>query len=199
MTDTKALAKVTATEVAQRITAHFRRWVRDGKTSSDPYQTDTVTMSDSAHAFVAGGRIGVRYISYHDPSYLTKDEARHYLSRLNEGYVGRHYELFREHPVPEQETPEIRFKALIRDSRDKYILYGVTKRTKARVYGIKLAGSPYTYSKAFVPRTQVIRSNATEEDLEEALDAVRELHAAEKEARARYQERINALRTPEED
>lgn len=86
----------TLVEIAQRIAAHLTRfeadkgprgvnWWHDGKVNG----TRPFFMTGAAKS---GRYVGVSYVSYQGPTYLTKAEAARYLAALDAGFVGRHYE-----------------------------------------------------------------------------------------------------------
>ena len=97
-------APLSAKEIAPRIDAHLRRFERDKTGVNAPHDGKPGGLSDyywaGAHA-TKNGRVLVTYITYQSHSRLTLKEARHYLALLDAGFVGRHYEAFRAHPVPQ--------------------------------------------------------------------------------------------------
>lgn len=76
-------------ELAEKITAHLKRFENDpiinksGKYRTSPYQR--------AFAFHTGRYVGVTYVEFQGPSYLSRDEAVKYLAWLDAGNVGRHW------------------------------------------------------------------------------------------------------------
>lgn len=84
-------------EVARRIRAHLKRLEND--------ETWNVTREGrrrmwQAHATRAGSRVACTYVSYQGTTNLTRDEAIRYLTALDGGFKGRHFEAFREQAAP---------------------------------------------------------------------------------------------------
>jgi hypothetical protein len=84
------------TEIAEKINAHLKRFEADPEINIDKEPPRGLRRFFHAHAYRAGSRVGVVYISYQGASNLTRDEALKYLAMLDGGYVGRHYEAFRQ-------------------------------------------------------------------------------------------------------
>lgn len=166
MTDEqKALTELTLTEIAARIARHLRRIEADRK--ANPRGGDHAPDFYCAGASRPGAYVSVWYVSFQGGTNLTRAEALHYLRALDAGYVGRHYELFREDPPPTPDDPEVRFVCLIR-YEGKYQLYGVHRRTEKRVYGETVAkeGGRGFNAPSFVDRAVVVKWQATQEDLD---------------------------------
>ncbi len=81
------------TEIADRITAHLKRFERDpvinklNKWDAKPYY--------NAHAWRGGAYVRIRYVSYRGTTSLRRAEAIAYLEWLDAGNVGRHFEFQR--------------------------------------------------------------------------------------------------------
>ena len=88
---------MTLTEIAQRINVHLKRFENDPAINVDrtPDKTGLRTYYN-AYAGRSGAYVSVVYISYQGHSNLTRDEALKYLAMLDGGFVGRHYEAFRQ-------------------------------------------------------------------------------------------------------
>ncbi len=87
---------MTLTEIASRINAHLKAFERDPKINVDRNPPNGSYTYYHAHAYRAGRYVGVVYKSYQGASNLDRDEALRYLAMLDGGYIGRHYEAFRE-------------------------------------------------------------------------------------------------------
>lgn len=72
-------------EIASRIRAHLERIETSRK--GQGLHTEWYMAS----AWVAGSRVGVRYVSYQITTYLTKSDATEYLAWLDAGNEGKHY------------------------------------------------------------------------------------------------------------
>ena len=81
------------TEIAQRIDAHLKRFENDPVINDRPYP---YTLYYRASAYVAGGWVRIRYVSYKSYSALRKADAERYLAWLDAGNVGSHYKAFSE-------------------------------------------------------------------------------------------------------
>jgi hypothetical protein len=89
-TDTRAMLKLG--EIAERIYAHLKRFETDpkiNKVSKGPMRLHDYFC---AVAVAAGSRIGVKYVGYHQYSFLTKKQAAAYLAWLDAGHVGFHWQ-----------------------------------------------------------------------------------------------------------
>ena len=74
-------------EIADRIAAHLAKIEK-----AQPDHGSARSGYWHANAWPAGGRIGVKYISYQHTWHLTKADALRYLQWLDAGNVGRHRE-----------------------------------------------------------------------------------------------------------
>jgi hypothetical protein len=79
-------------ELAARIDAHLKRFEND-KRINRLQKKGTLRLSPyfGAGAFAHGRYVGVRYISYHGHSSLTKTHAEEYLAWLDAGNIGTHF------------------------------------------------------------------------------------------------------------
>lgn len=178
MSEQTQLANLTLEEIADRIDRHLKRIERE---HNEPRGTrGELSKYFLASAVRFGAYVHVTYVNYQGGTNLTRAEALHYLAALDRGFVGTHYEYFRQNPPPTQNKPDVQYTALIRD-RDKFALYAVTRRTPTRVYGHQIAGNGYFGS--WVDRHCVLKLQATQEDLERVLEALQ-----------RKQDEINAAR-----
>ncbi len=78
-------------EIATRIHAYLKRFEHDPKINV-PDRGSTIHPYYWARAWAAGSRVGVVYVTFQGPTYLTKGEAERYLAWLDAGNVGSHYE-----------------------------------------------------------------------------------------------------------
>ncbi len=86
---------MTLTETACRIREHLKRIEADP--NLNPERSDRRgKLFWNAGAGRSGSRAYVRYVSYQGTTYLTRVEAEAYLKKLDEGFVGRHFEALRE-------------------------------------------------------------------------------------------------------
>jgi len=197
MSETKgtALEVLSLTEIAERIDRHLSRMERSAQKVNghsmavNPDGTVTNLRLFSANATRMGNRVGVTYVSYQGRSSLTRDEALSYLAGLDGGYVGRHYEWLREHPVEQAEEPEVRFTALVCQG-GRFFLYDVTKRTDKRVYGKARSGY---WSPSYVGRDDVLRWQADEGHLDAIHEAQKQRDAAIREAEDTFQRRVREI------
>lgn len=109
------MARLKLAEVAKRINDHLKRFEADpvinalrrcvdGKwetwlgPGSPPYDTKRSWLSPYYQPFsVASGRyVYVTYVGYQGHTPLTREQAEKYLSLLDAGKVGKHFELLRE-------------------------------------------------------------------------------------------------------
>lgn len=78
-------------EIAEKINAHLRRMAADPAIN--------VEIRPGYHQFYepwagrSGNRCFVTYVAYQGPTGITKSQAIRYLASLDNGYVGRHFEL----------------------------------------------------------------------------------------------------------
>ena len=82
-------------DIAKSITAHLKRFEADPVINSKDVKYDTSPYWYS-HAWAAGSRVAVQYVSYQGHSKMTKSEALAYLVWLNSGNVGKHWEALKE-------------------------------------------------------------------------------------------------------
>ncbi len=78
-------------EIARRISDHLREIERSpehnpvSKYGARPYY--------QAYAWQAGNRVMVKYVAYQGTSSIARMEAEEYLLALDNGYVGRHWDV----------------------------------------------------------------------------------------------------------
>ena len=77
-------------EIALRIASHLKRFESDPALSGGGKARGIRFWSSGCG--VRGRFVSVHYVSYEGSSLLTKSDALAYLKKLDEGYVGRHYE-----------------------------------------------------------------------------------------------------------
>jgi hypothetical protein len=95
------MAAPTLTEIAKRIAAHLKRFEADPEINAERFYESRRTgrRESSGHpyyhagAWRAGNRVKVIYVSYHDPSSLTRAEAEAYLTWLDAGNVGTFFRM----------------------------------------------------------------------------------------------------------
>lgn len=188
-------------EIASRIYSHLKRfelaeqkWVKENCSHDEMQERH----SDYFHsnAIQTGNRVSVTYISYQGGTKLTKVEALHYLQGLDNGYEGRHFEFFRQEPVPTGDEPKVRYMSLLRE-RYGWSLYGVVRRTAKRVYGEKIAGDGYPGQ--FVDRGAVFKVHATFEDLEAVRAAQNVLRDEQHQANIRYGKKLAEIKAIKRD
>lgn len=75
-------------EIAELIAAHLKRFELDPAINTKSGMNSKYYHTNS---WVAGSKIGIRYISYQSNYFLTKNEALLYLAWLDEGNVGSHW------------------------------------------------------------------------------------------------------------
>lgn len=78
-------------EIARRIEAHLTRFEKAQPRDATPAKT----LYWHSRAYRAGNRVAICYISYQVRSTLSKQEAVRYLSWLDAGNEGRHWEALR--------------------------------------------------------------------------------------------------------
>jgi DNA-binding response OmpR family regulator len=90
-------------EVASRINAHLKRFENDPEINATRYyegrdgKRHGTRPYYSAGAYATGnGYVGISYITYQGNTKLRRAEAEAYLSALDGGFVGRHFEALRE-------------------------------------------------------------------------------------------------------
>lgn len=187
-------------EIASRICSHLKRFelAENRRIEKLEYGKRRTAQRNWfwCGAVQSGNRVSVCYINYQGGSKLTKEEALHYLQGLDNGFEGRHFEFFRETPVPKGDEPKVRYMSLVRD-RWGWILYGVTRRTAKRVYGKKIAGNGWVGS--YVDRDRVFKVHATHEDLEAVLKSDN-IYADEKDAAyKRHEQRLKEIKAIKRD
>lgn len=84
---------LTCKELAALICAHLKRFEVDEKINR---RKDGHARFYQTGAAASGRFVRVTYIGYQGSTVLTKDEAARYLSALDAGFVGRHYEALQE-------------------------------------------------------------------------------------------------------
>ena len=87
---------MTLTEIAKRINAHLKRFEADpviNKPEKTRLYQSTIRPFFYAWARRSGRWVYVQYISYQGQSALTRIEAEKYLSWLDSGNVGKHWEV----------------------------------------------------------------------------------------------------------
>ena len=89
---------VTLTETAKRISAHLKRFEADPDSNRPKRQGAYLGINPyrNANAVRLGRFVGVRYISYQGRHNITRQEAERYLSWLDAGHVGTHWQALRE-------------------------------------------------------------------------------------------------------
>lgn len=83
-----------ATEIAQRIDAHLKRFEADPAINSLSIYGSRLYYR--ARAWASGGWVCIRYISFHDSDSLRKAAAERYLAWLDAGKVGSHFKALSE-------------------------------------------------------------------------------------------------------
>jgi hypothetical protein len=81
-------------ELAGRIRSHLVRFEHDYTVNVS--RDGKRKLFWSAGASSSGNRVFCTYVAYQGASSLTRDEAVRYLAKLDEGFVGRHFEALRE-------------------------------------------------------------------------------------------------------
>jgi hypothetical protein len=79
-------------DIAARIDAHLKRFENNPKINV-PSAGNTLHPYYWARAWAAGSRVGVVYITFQGPTYLTKVDAERYLAWLDDRHVGSHHEM----------------------------------------------------------------------------------------------------------
>jgi hypothetical protein len=86
------------TETAKLINAHLKRFERDPAINLNTMPDRSgLSLYYCAGAGVSGRYVWVKYISYQNASHLTRADAEAYLKKLDEGFVGRHWEALGRH------------------------------------------------------------------------------------------------------
>ena len=86
---------MTLTEVASRINAHLKRFEGDpaiNRYADARREQDKLRPYYFAHANRAGGRVSIQYVAYQGGSCISKADAEKYLTWLDAGNVGRHFQ-----------------------------------------------------------------------------------------------------------
>lgn len=204
-----AVAELRLGEIADRIARHLWRLEAEDRVARAARTPEEVAAAKAkpggdlgsyyhATAWAAGAKVGVRYVSYQGESLLDRREALSYLEGLDGGFRGKHWAWLDANPLEPEEAADIRFVALMRHD-GHFFLYGVTRRTDTRVYGRLVdSGGRWAYSYAFLPRSSVVRNQATAEDLAKILEAERVRDAAKAEAVRAFEAVVDSLRTPQE-
>lgn len=86
-------AKVKLSDVAERISAHLKRFEKNPAIN---VPTNKLTPYWNSMACASGPRVFITYVSYQGSSSLKKGDAIKYLQKLDGGYVGKHYGALRE-------------------------------------------------------------------------------------------------------
>lgn len=82
-------------DIAERINAHLTRFEAD-KTINAPRPThDNTRPYYKAYATTAGRYVRITYVNYQGATNVPKAEAERYLTMLDDGFVGRHFEALR--------------------------------------------------------------------------------------------------------
>jgi hypothetical protein len=81
--------------LADAINAYLKRFAADPTLSKEPGRSHSRFWNAQAY-YPGGAKIRVIYVSYQGNSTLSKDQAERYLKRLQEGFVGRHFEALRD-------------------------------------------------------------------------------------------------------
>lgn len=97
------MTELTAKELATRINAHLKRFEADRKINKQQFYHSMRTKKREssgrpyyyAGASASGRWVSVVYITYQGHTNLTRDEAARYLTWLDAGNVGHHYEALR--------------------------------------------------------------------------------------------------------
>lgn len=82
-------------EIAERIHKHLKNFENDSVINK-PYNSGGFRPYFMVNTHAGGKYVYVTYISYQGSSALNKNEAMLYLEKLDNGFIGRHFEAFRE-------------------------------------------------------------------------------------------------------
>jgi len=87
----------TLTEIARAIYEHLQRFAADPKLNQTEWvdgngQKRSTTLYWHPYAGRGGSRVSVRYVSFQGTTTLTRAEAEAYLTWLDAGNVGRHWD-----------------------------------------------------------------------------------------------------------
>lgn len=91
------MTKRMLTEIAKAIDTHLRRFAEDPKTSHTEWTDRNGQLRRTAvyyhpYAGRGGSRVAIRYVTYQGTTTLTREEAETYLTWLDAGNVGRHWD-----------------------------------------------------------------------------------------------------------
>jgi hypothetical protein len=91
---------MTLTDIALRINEHLQRFAADPaiaqrECTDRKGNSYTYSIYWNTHAWRGGSRVMVKYVSYQGTSSLTREQAIKYLKWLDDGNVGRHFEVER--------------------------------------------------------------------------------------------------------
>jgi hypothetical protein len=101
----------TLNEIADRITAHLRRFERDPAINTERgveragFEPSALKPYYMPGAWRSGARVRVKYLGYRDGTPLSREEAEAYLAGLDKGFVGRHFE-FASTPKPSNRSAD---------------------------------------------------------------------------------------------
>lgn len=79
-------------DIADKIKTHLKKWEADPSINT---KTRGLSRFFCPWAHASGNRVGVCYVSFQGTTYLTKSEALTYLSALDEGFIGTHWQFER--------------------------------------------------------------------------------------------------------
>lgn len=84
-------------EIAARIAAHLKRFENDPAINVTPEgRAMSILPYWHSNAWSSGNRVFIAYVSFQHTSSLTKSEALAYLEKLDNGFVGRHFNVPKE-------------------------------------------------------------------------------------------------------
>ncbi len=86
------MAKITLTEIGNRISKHFKRFEADEEINKI-HEGRSIPPYHHAHAWQSGSGVRVRYVSFQGDTLLTREQAEQYLAWLDFGNVGKHTRL----------------------------------------------------------------------------------------------------------
>lgn len=96
MPATKKKNALSLVEIASLINAHLKRFEADKGINAPRRELQNTVPFFNAWSSRAGAYIRVQYISYQGSTALTREQATAYLAKLDEGFIGRHFEALRE-------------------------------------------------------------------------------------------------------
>lgn len=87
-------------ELADRIHAHLKRFENDPKINkyTDSKYGNLRPYYGASCVYTRGAKMWVTYISYQNSTPLSKDQAERYVAKLDNGFVGRHFDALKEKP-----------------------------------------------------------------------------------------------------